>query len=80
MMCPLTPHRRQYDNVSGFPIFPIRNASFAEIEDQFGCPPLDVFISIPERSVEERSSDLQTLLLLTDNFHLDDLFRMAKDK
>jgi hypothetical protein len=80
VMSLLSSHRRRHDNFSGVTIFPIRNASFLEIENQLGRTPLNVFIQTLDCSVEERSRYLQTLLLLRNTFHLDELLATEKNK
>jgi hypothetical protein len=76
----LAAERHADDNFSRFAIFPIQNIKFAEIENQFRCTPLNVFIQIPNCSVEEDSQDLHILLFFGDTFRSDDFLGAAKNK
>jgi hypothetical protein len=59
VMYHLAAHRRRDHNLSRFAIFPIRNANFVQIENQFSCTLLAYL-------VQEHSRYLQTLLFLKD--------------
>jgi hypothetical protein len=57
-------HRDGYDNFSCFAVFPVRDASFDEIEYQFGQGVLYVVVQILKCSLEKRFQYLPTLLFL----------------
>jgi hypothetical protein len=62
MMYRPTDHRRGYINCLRLATFPVQDANFVQIENQFSQTGLDVFIQIMDCSLEERSGCLQTLL------------------
>jgi hypothetical protein len=64
MLSRLAVHHPGHDQLSGFAIFPIRNTKCVEIENQFRCAFLDVFIQILDGSVEDRCGYLRALLFL----------------
>jgi hypothetical protein len=80
MMYRLTAHHRRYDNFPRLAIFPVRDANFVQVEDEFSCTPLNMFIPILDCSVKEHSGYLQMLLFLRDTFRVDDVVGMAKNK
>jgi hypothetical protein len=58
MMYRPTIHGRGDDNFSCLAIFPVRDANFVEIENQFGYTALYMFVQIPHYPLEERSRNL----------------------
>jgi hypothetical protein len=50
----LAADHQRYDEVPPFAIFPVRNTSFVEIENQFNSTSLDVFFQTLECSMEKR--------------------------
>jgi hypothetical protein len=78
MMYRLAADHPRSDNLSLVAILPIRNATFAEIENQFSYALLDVFIQILDCSLEECSPYLQKLLFLGDPFRLDEKVGVEK--
>jgi hypothetical protein len=80
MMYCLTDYRSRDDNDLCLASFPVRNANFIQIEQQFNQKPLDVFISIMDCSLEEHSGYLQTLPFLRDSFRVDNWVGRTKNK
>jgi hypothetical protein len=80
MMCCLIVHCRRDDNFPRLGIFPVRDATFIQNENQFSPTPLDVFIQILDSSVEQHSDYTQALLLFRDIFGLSDFVGKAKNK
>jgi hypothetical protein len=76
----LTAHRRRDENFPRLAIFPVRDAKFVRIEDQFSHTPVDVLIQLLDCDVKEHFEYLETLLFLRDTFRLDDFVAMAKKK
>jgi hypothetical protein len=70
----------RHGNFSRFPIFPVRNANFVQIENQFSCRHLDMFVQKLDCSFEEDRWFLQTLLFSGDTFCVENLIRGAENK
>jgi hypothetical protein len=64
MIYRVTKRRGEGDNFVGFAIFPIRDANFVEIKDQFGYTALYVVVQILNYSLEKQSRYWRALSFL----------------